>query len=492
MPALLQRFTLAICLVLAGSALFFYFGNDLWNDEIYTLQNFVFRGIGTVLTDYHVPNNHILSNIFHRGWLQLTGVNDLGVLLDAPWRIRLLPLCFSALAVWWVYRAGQATGDRSTGLLAALLLLSGLTFQAYAFQVRGYALSMTASAGLSAWAMRWANGERGNRWNLFAPALLTAALLYTLPSNAYFGLAVAAGLFFAQGTNARYESWKPVWPALGALAAGAVIALAAYWPVLNQLLGSTYFESKSTVEGTSGALFSRVMADFFSYRWLLAPLAGLGVYQLVRTAGPARKQAVWLLSVLLLPFLFSALRGDAAPDRVFLPALPVFALLLAISAKAVISRLTASRASFAYAALVLYSAGTYAWGLWQTREFLRKGLDTMDHYYPGLNRNYYQHFYQPNAEYDLFRQQFGTDKTLVLESSEEHDMPVYLQHKKQVFVPLDSIETYLRSPRTFYVSSNYARSFMQEMSKMGPGWRCRYLQNKARIPRIVICEPTGK
>lgn len=492
MSALLQRLSLGICLVLAASALYFHFGNDLWNDEIYTLQSFVFKGLGTVLTDYHVPNNHILTNIFHWGWVQLTGVNDLGALLDSPWRIRLLPLCFSALTVWWVYRAGLACGDRPTGLLAVLMLLSGLTFQAYAFQVRGYALNMTVVAGLSAWAMRWANGDNRRHRDLLPLALLTAALLYVLPSNVYFGLAAALGVILAQGGNARTETWKPAVPVLAALAAGAVIAFAAYGPVLDQLQGSAYFESKGAGKTTSGALFGRVMADFFSYRWLLLPLASLGVYQLFHTGGPARKQAVWLLSVLLLPFLFSALRGDAAPDRVFLTALPVFALLLAVSTKAVFSRLAASRASLAYAALLLYCVGAYGWGLWQTRAFLQKGLDTMDHYYAGLNRNYYQHYYQPNAEYDLFRQQFGTDKTLILESSEAHDMPVYLQHKNQAFAPLDSIETYLRNRKTFYVSSYYARPFMQEMSKMGSGWRCRYLQNKARIPRVVICEPVGK
>lgn len=195
--------------------------------------------------------------------------------------------------------------------------------------------------------------------------------------------------------------------------------------------------------------------------------------------------------MLIFPFLLSALRGDAPPDRVFLSGLPVFALGLAMAIQPVFSRLTGKMAGLAYAALLLYCAGTYAWGHWQLREFLREGMAGMDHYYPGLNRNYYQHFYQPNAEYDRFRKENGTGKVLVLESSEAHDFPVYLRHKGQAFVPIDSIESYLRRRQTLYVSTNYARSFMQEMSKMGPGWRCRYLQPAARLPRIVVCEPVG-
>lgn len=492
MPLILQRITALLCLVLIAAALYFHFGEPLWNDEIYTLQTFVLKGFGVTLTDYHVPNNHILANLLYGLWLQVSAVSDLGVLLDHPWRIRLMPAVFSGLTLWYVFQAGKQLGDRSTGWLALVLLLSGITFQAYAFQVRGYALTMAASAALAAGCLQWAAGKPFSRLQQVGLGLSAAVLLYTLPSNLYAWAAAFGGLVLAQIWTARTEGMKPLWPMILTLSAGALLAFLCYQPVLQQLLGSEYFASGVSKRGEHFQQFQRVMLDFFSSRWLLAPLFLAGAYfGWQKGAGP-RKQWIWLLTVLLLPFLFSTIRGDMPPDRAYLVLLPVFALALTAGIHSCVERVPASWTRPVYGLLLLYCTLSYAYGVYQVRQQLRAGLDTKDHYYPGLNKNYYQHFYDPNAEYDLFRQKYGTDKVLILESTEEHDLPVYLQHKNQAFMPLDSIESFLRRHQTVYVSSNYAKSFLQEMGKMGPGWKCRYLQNEGRIPRVVVCEAVGQ
>ena len=491
MPAL-QRISAILCLFLAASAVYFHAGEPLWNDEIYTLEKFVLKGIGTILTDYHVPNNHILANIFHWLWVELTAVGGLGELLDQPWRIRLLPLGLSVLTLWLLFRAGHQIGGRPAGWLSLLMLLSGVTFQSYAFQVRGYALSMTASAAVSALLLQWAAGKPLTRLQQAGLALATAALLYTLPSNLYFWAAAIGGVVIAQAVSRRPEGIKPVlWPA-ALLAGGAVLAFLCYQPVLGQMQNSAYFATGASFQGEHVRKSGLVMSHFFSGRWLLLPVVVAGVYWGWKKGGAARKQLAWLLPVLILPFLFSALRGDLPPERIYLVLLPVFTLALTAGIYHVLERLATPRKTIAYGALLLYSAFAYGLGVYQVRQFLRNGMDQANHYYPGLNHNYYQHYYNPNTEYDLFRKKFGTDKVLILESSEEHDLPVYLRHKKQAFVPLDSIGSYLQRRQTMYVSSNYARAFMQEMAKMGPLWNCRYMQNEPRLPRIIICEPVGQ
>lgn len=120
-----------------------------------------------------------------------------------------------------------------------------------------------------------------------------------------------------------------------------------------------------------------------------------------------------------------------------------------------------------------------------------KNMDQTNHYYPGLNRNYYQHYFDPMAEYKLFREKHGNGNTLILESTEAHDLPVYLKHLGIKYHPLDSIQTCLNSQKPFFVSSYYAKPFMREIGKLGGAWRSRYLQNQARLPRVLVCEPTG-
>lgn len=492
MTPTLQRISALSSLFLAAAAVFFHAGEALWNDEIYTLQQFVFKGIGTVVTDYHVPNNHILANIFHWLWIKLTFVNNLGELLDHPWRIRLLPLLFSVFTLWLVYRAGHQIGGRSAGWLAAVLLLSGITFQAYAFQVRGYALSMAASAAVSTLILQWAAGKPLSRLQQAVLGLAAAVLLYTLPSNLYIWAAAIVGTMIAQAIFARTEGIKPALPPAGSLIAGALLAFLCYQPVFGQMQGSEYFATGAAFQGEHFRKFGLVLSHFFSGRWLLLPVALAGAYFGWKKDGAARKQLAWLLPVLLLPFLFSALRGDLPPERIYLALLPVFTLTLTATVYHAFEKTPAPRKVIAYGALLLYCVSAYGYGVRQVRQFLRNGMGQANHYYPGLNHNYYQHYYNPNAEYDLFRKKFGTDKVLILESSEEHDLPVYLRHKTQAFVPLDSIGSYLQRRQTMYVSSNYARSFMQEMAKMGPSWSCRYLQNEPRLPRIIICEPVGR
>ncbi len=491
MTPALQRVAAVLCALLAASAVYFHLGDALWNDEIYTLQYFVFKGIGTVLTDYHVPNNHILANVLHWFWVKVTAVDGLGVLLDHPWRMRLLPLVFSALTVWFVYRAGVHIGAGGVGWLAVVLLLSGVTFQAYAFQIRGYALSMTATAAMSAYLLQWAGGKALGRLQYVGLALASAALLYALPSNLYCWLAAFAGVMFGQALRARSAGMAPVLPVAGSLVVGALLAFLCYQPVLGQLLGSDYFEPGASFRMDHVHQFGLVISHFFSWRWLLAPVCLAGVYACWRQGEAARAQLTWLISMLVFPFLLSAIRGDLPPARVYLELLPVFALTAAATVHFALAQLQGRQVVLAYASLLLYCALFYGLGVQWVRDYLRKGLSQTSHYYPGINYNYYQHFFNPNAEYDLFRKKFGADRALILESSEEHDMPVYLRHKKQAFVPLDSIEAFLNRRQTLYVSSIYAKAFMQEMAKMGPSWNCRYLQKQDRLPQIVVCEPVA-
>lgn len=489
----LQRATAFVCLLLGAAALYWHAGEDLWNDEIYTLQFFVFKGIGTVLTDYHVPNNHILANVLHWFWLQVTAVPDLGALIDQPWRIRLLPAVLSALTLWWVYRAGHSIGGRTTAWFAVLLLLSGITFQAYTFQVRGYALSMAASAAVAALVLPWAAGRPFTWTHGLALALAASVLLLALPSNLYGWAAALGATILMQVLRGRAGGIGAVGWVAGGLVVGMALALVGYLPVLEQLQSNAYFETGASLQSEHFHKFRLVLTHFFGHRWLLLPILLAGAYFAWRQNAAPRRQLVWLLAMLVLPFLFSAFRGDMPPDRVFLPVLPVFALLLALAVEHSIRRLPARAQLPAGAALVLYSALCYGWGVAQVRTYLRThlaGTET-DHYYPGLNHNYYQHYYRPNAEYDLFRQKFGTDQVLILESTEDHDMPVYLRHKNQAFVPLDAIESYLQRRQTLYVSSYYPTAFLREFSKM-PGWRCRYMHDKIRVPRVVVCEPVGE
>lgn len=486
MNPILQKISVFSSLVLAACAVYFHILDPLWNDEIYTLQHFVFKGFRQTVTDYHVPNNHILANILHIFWLKISGISALGQLLDHAWRIRIWSLLLSAGTVWFVFRAGRALQDQSSGWLSVLMLLSGVTFQAYAFQVRGYALGMLASAAMLYCTMLWLQGKtlRGMPWA--GLALSSAGLLYTMPSNLYAWVAGMFGILLAQASVARQEGWKRMWSPLTAMLLGGLIAFLCYWPVLGQLLNSEYFEAGKSFQLEHSRQLYRTFLDFLGFRALFLLLFFSGVYFAWKKGGRSRMVMVYLLAALLSPFLLTAIRGDLPPDRVLTVLLPLFSVSIIFMALRTFEKTTQFGA---YGLLILTCLVAYGMNMVRVKQILRQNLDAKNHYYPGVNFNYYQHYYNPNAEYDAFQKRFGANQVLILESSEEHDLPVYLQHKKQAFVPLDSIEGYILRRKTMYVSTNYAAAFISEMQKMRPAWRCRYLQPEPRLPRIVICEP---
>jgi len=102
-----------------------------------------------------------------------------------------------------------------------------------------------------------------------------------------------------------------------------------------------------------------------------------------------------------------------------------------------------------------------------------------------LNYNYYQYRYAPNEEFDLFKQRAGAQATLILQRSEDHDLPVYLAHKGIAFLPADSIEVMMNKEKTLYFSTRFPQDFIKKMENM-PGWKFDFLQPEARYPRIVI------
>jgi hypothetical protein len=485
-PLLLRAVAIALLSALALSAAWFHLNEALWNDEIYTLKYFVDRGLLTVLTDYHVPNNHIFANAGHWLWTRLTGPLD--ALLDAPWHVRVWSALLSAGAVALTMRAAARSWGARAGWLAGLVLLSSLTFGNFAFQVRGYPLSLLLAAALLGLALRAVAGERIRAAEAGAAALLTAGLLYAIPSNLYY--VVALGMLTALGTgwHTAERRVSALWWA-GGLAAGAVLTLAVYAPVLDAVLHNEYVEAGQGGTGMAGGQFAQTLAHFTGWRYLLLLPVAAGWWRLAagRVPDPQRRQLALLLGVVVVPFVLSALRADTPPLRAFLVQLPAFVLALTLGWSAALDAVAgaANRRALLAAGVAICLTG-YAYALYEVRDRLRLDFDTLARE-QDLNYNYYEFWYAPEREFALFKQRFP-GRTLVVETAEPHDIPEYLTHLDIRHVPLDSIMPYFERERTVYVSTRYPKNFIREVEKLTPRWECSYLQPETRYPRVVICQ----
>lgn len=357
---------------------------DLWWDEIISLSQYALVGFARTVTTYPDPNNHILLNLLDNAVTRVLGTRDLYQLAAHPGPLRWVQWIVAAGTGIYVLRTGRRFFAPPTGALALVYLVTSLPYLNFSMQLRGYNLSQFFAAGLVHHV--WSAEERSSRRHLGATTLMAFGLLYTVPSNAYFLLAVALSIGYrlvrprdASRTAGAFLR-RPGAGVLAAVAAGAALAFLAYLPVLHTLLDNRFVD---VGPGERTFVLTRrlpqVVLHLVSYRYALIAVALAGFFLAWRRRGDLRGsgRAANLLALLVLPFLFSFLRNDAPFERTFLVLAPVLALTLAASTLWFVETVTASRRwrSALVAAAAVYALATLAFAVDHVQRRLEDNLE---------------------------------------------------------------------------------------------------------------------
>ncbi len=284
---------------------------DLWYDEACTIQLYVSRGFREIVTRYPDANNHVLFSLILRPfWL----------LSDADPVLRLPSFLFAIGTLLGVHRILRRLAGPQAAALGVLWLGLNQMFLIHTIQVRGYGLSMCLAAWLTDWATRDDRPRRAT--SHLAAVLAMAGFLYAVPSNALFhpALAIIALIRAARRPRPRAELGRE----FGTWAAGAALAVAAYAPILSDVLTV----ARSPGVWTDGPLaFARLIrAATFDAPWLWAMLPlGLIAPRIAPRARTVRTPPILPAAVLLGLFgplaLQTALQINVPYDRTFCPAL---------------------------------------------------------------------------------------------------------------------------------------------------------------------------
>lgn len=122
---------LGLLMVLGLAARLPHLWAPLDHDQAYTVMTFA-SSLRSALTDYHVPNNHVLHTL-----LVYSSISAFGL---KPWAIRLPAVLAGLLLIPATFKLGQAIYDRHTGILAAILVAALPVQVAYTTSARGYPL----------------------------------------------------------------------------------------------------------------------------------------------------------------------------------------------------------------------------------------------------------------------------------------------------------------------------------------------------------------
>jgi 4-amino-4-deoxy-L-arabinose transferase-like glycosyltransferase len=226
-PARFDLFALVVLLLILAAAIVFRLVriyDGMSHDESYTFIVFSSTSLFNIVTNYQLPNNHVLNSLLIYFSTHIFGIQ--------PWAVRLPALFAGMLLIPATYGFAKTVYDKYTALVSALLvaILPGAIL--YATTARGYSLVALFTV-LTLWLADFLRRSK----NLFAWSLLvlfSALGFYSVPVFLFpFGM-VFAWLFFENlvadpGEYGSRINFLKYWLLAGL--SSAVLVLILYTPI---------------------------------------------------------------------------------------------------------------------------------------------------------------------------------------------------------------------------------------------------------------------
>jgi hypothetical protein len=281
------------------------------HDESYTVVAFALRSLSALISDYHLPNNHIFHSLLVKLSSNLFGI--------APWAVRLPAYIAGVLCVPATYWLAKRLYGSSSAWISAAVVTALPVMILYSSNARGYSLFTLLSLLVALLAVYLKDHRSLTGWLLLA--LLFAVGFYTLPVMLYpFGMVMTWLLLSALIEKPEAHAYGSRFRLIRYLAASAFLALGLaallYLPViawgtgLNSLVGNP-FVSRLSWQDLPETLNSRLQDTWQEWNldlpgWpgmLLAAGFGLGLAlhrRISRVRVPMQLAAVlWLVVILL-------------------------------------------------------------------------------------------------------------------------------------------------------------------------------------------------
>jgi len=322
-----------------GAALRIYkIGSDsIWLDEAYSIQ-ISHKPLSTIVEetskDVHPPLYYFALHY----WIKLFG--------DSEFSSRLLSALFGTLAILLIYFVGSLLFDKSTGLLASLLLALSPFNIAFAQEARMYTL-FTLLALLSIYFFIKLLEDR-SLFALAAYVLSSALMLYTHVYSLF--IIIAQNLYWLSLLFISREIFKRIWKRC--LLAQTLIVLL-FLPWLSRLLQQiTHVQKGFWIPRPTART---ILETFVTYAgsnelaWILFPLVCLAIFLGLRGSESAEGEAaldekrrsvlssrlkiylllLWILSPLILSFIISQFSTPIFQTKYTIPSSLAFIILSA-------------------------------------------------------------------------------------------------------------------------------------------------------------------
>jgi hypothetical protein len=322
-----QRYLLGLLAItaLGAASRILFLSLPIRYDEAYTFIAFAMRPLNFIVSNYHLPNNHVFHTLLVYLTYHLFG--------DQLWSIRLPALLAGILIIPATYLVARLFYGRSTALFSAGLVAASSELIDFSTNARGYTLVCLFWLLLLALAFYLKDHRNWVGWGLFI--LLSALGFYTIPIMLYPFGAVMAWLFLSmllKDTGQEYGR-SFIFYLLAAGAVASLLTILLYTPIfyesgIDAVVGN-HFVAPIGWADLWASMLGRIVNTWNSWNRDL-PAAG----SLLFLAGVILSQVFhWRLSKIKMPLavpillwcgLVIAIQQVAPWPRIWLFLLPLF------------------------------------------------------------------------------------------------------------------------------------------------------------------------
>lgn len=236
-----------------------YLWRPMGHDETYTFMAFAARGLSAVITDYHLPNNHVFHTILVNFFYQIFG--------DSPAIIRLPALIAGVLVIPATFLVGRIFYGSRIGLVGASIVASLPVLIDYSTTARGYPIISLFSLLMIAVAAYVKDHRNMMGWGLLV--LLASLGMYTNPTMIYpIGMTFTWLLLSKLVGDVGQDYYRNFYIYL-LVSAGAILVLSAilYSPIIY-ISGLSSIIGNEVIEALTWSEFSQSVLPRIKNTWL--------------------------------------------------------------------------------------------------------------------------------------------------------------------------------------------------------------------------------
>jgi hypothetical protein len=437
---------------------------DFWNDEIYSIKNFILTSTVETVSDYHSPNNHIFFNLINNLYLRVVGVDTLHQLMEDPWILRIIPLVFSFVTMIFTYLIGRRFVSRTAGLLALIILITSMTYYNFSIQIRGYGLSMMLGVIMVYYLLTYR--KKAQRKHLVAITITTVLMFYTIPSNLYFLLSIVLALAILLLFNRPNKDVLRNKYALSIYAVlfGVLLTLIFYAPIFTEVFANEHVQFGDRFRFTD--FKEKVLYAGYGLvynRWFVVSLALIGLIVGIKKLKDHRHLLLLSFATILIPLVAVWVTGQTALPRIFTVCVPFVALFMGTSIfigwiKYFGNSQNRGLVLVTCVLLITTISLNFQFGQIDRRMLsdIQEGTRTQSLYF-----QYYTSRYEPLQAAQALKTSYSIDKRpIVVIGYETHGFFTYLDKFKLPFHSKEEMDSLFIEYEELYVVTHYPFDFM--------------------------------